>query len=279
MSPRIGSMLCPSCGKLVGIDERRCPFCGAWRPGLWGLAPFLQRVIGRRLDLVSVVIRACVALYVFGLLIDLPGALHSRGIFSLLSPSSRALYQLGMTGGLAWAMGEWWTVLTAIYLHGGLLHIFFNLMWVRQLLPEIEDVFGTARTFILFNVAGAAGFVLSNLVLGSPTVGASGSIFGLLAAVIAEGRRRGGAWSTLVARQMWQWAVILFLMGFLMSGVNNLAHLGGFLGGYACAWYFARIPGRGGRTAGAIAIGLALLTVAGLVLSFVTVTTAIQRAH
>ena len=82
-----------------------------------------------------------------------------------------------MTGGVAWELGWWWTLLTAIYLHGGLLHIFFNMYWIRILGPSATEVFGPARTFVLFNVAGVAGFLLSNLMSGGPTVGASGGNF------------------------------------------------------------------------------------------------------
>jgi rhomboid protease GluP len=177
-----------------------------------------------------------------------------------------------MTGGAAWSLGHWWTVFTAIYLHGGLLHIFFNVMWIRQLLPEVEEAYGLPRAYIIFTVSGVAGFLLSNLVLGSPTVGASGSVFGMLAAAIVHVRRQGGAWAQLMARQMWQWAILLFLMGFFMSGVNNLAHLGGFLGGYGSAYAFSRMPGRGGRAALFTGIAFAAVTLSGFVASFVTVT-------
>ena len=135
-----------------------------------------------------------------------------------------------MTGGIAWQQGWWWTIFSAIYLHGSLLHIFFNLMWVRQLGPNVTEVYGPARSFIIFTVGGAAGFLASNLLSGAPTIGASGSIFGLLAALIVYGRRRRIA---MLSAQLWQWAIIMFVMGFMMSGVNNWAHLGGFAGGWA----------------------------------------------
>src|SRR5207244_6219105 len=48
-----GSMICPSCGKLIGVAEKQCPFCGARNPGLFGYAPAIQRLFGRRLDLVA----------------------------------------------------------------------------------------------------------------------------------------------------------------------------------------------------------------------------------
>ncbi len=270
-------MICPQCGKLIGVGEERCPFCGAWRPGMWGLTPVLQRALGRGLSATGLVIQACVALYVIGLLLDVGAILRPSGILSLLSPSGRALYQTGMTGGVAWAAGLYWTLLTAIYLHGGLLHIFFNLMWVRQLLPQIEEYYGSARAFIIFTVSGFAGFLLSNLILNAPTVGASGSIFGLIAAAIVYGRQRGGTWGQVIVRQLWQTAILLFVMGFVISGVNNLAHLGGFVGGFAISEWLVRMRPREGRAAVFAALGLAVATLAGFAASFIWVTRALMQ--
>ena len=268
MSP--GSMICPGCGKLIGVDEERCPFCGAWRPGLYGMTPRLQRLFGRRLDLNGLIVTSCVALYVVALALQ-PGAiLHPAGLLNILSPGTRALYQLGMTGGLAWQQGWWWTVFSAIYLHGGLLHIFFNLMWIRQLGPGVTEVYGPARSFILFTVAGAFGFLVSDVVSGVPTIGASGSIFGLLAALIVYGRRRHIA---VLSSQLWQWAVVLFVMGFLMSGVNNWAHLGGFAGGWLSA-SLMRFEDEKRETPAVQVLALALLalTAGAVVMSFLQVT-------
>ncbi|HIA50242.1 MAG TPA: rhomboid family intramembrane serine protease, partial [Acidobacteria bacterium] len=124
-----GSLVCSHCGKLVGINEPTCPFCGAWRPGLYGWAPVLQRLVGHKLDLFSLIVATCVSLYAIALLLQPEAITQLRGILSFLSPGQRALYQLGMTGGVAWQLGWWWTLFTAIYLHGGLLHIVFNVMW------------------------------------------------------------------------------------------------------------------------------------------------------
>ena len=57
-------------------------------------------------------------------------------------------------------------------------------MWIRNLGPPAVEAFGPARTFVLFNMSGAMGFLLSNEISGTPTIGASGAIFGLLAALI-----------------------------------------------------------------------------------------------
>lgn len=265
-----GSIVCVQCGKLVGVNEPKCPYCGAWRPGLFGFAPSLQRLVGRRLDLVSLILMTCVTLYAVSLLLQPDAILQPGGIFGMLSPGSRALYQLGMTGGFAWEVGWWWTLLTANYLHGNLLHIFFNMMWVRNLAPAATNVYGPARTFVLFNISGVCGFLVSNLMTGYPTVGASAAVFGLLAALIVYGRRRG---SSMMSAQLWQWAIILGVFGFLMPNVNNWAHGGGFAGG----WLTAQLMGLGDEqreSTGIIVTALLLIvaTAVGIGLSFVNTT-------
>jgi membrane associated rhomboid family serine protease len=269
-----GSMICPSCGKLIGVGEERCPFCGAWRPGLYGFTPGLQRLFGRRLDLIAIIVMSCVALYVVALALQPDAIFRPRGIFSLLSPGMNALYQLGMTGGYAWNHRWWWTLFTAIYLHGGLLHIFFNVMWIRQLGPVVTEYYGPARAFVIFTVAGAAGFLISNLASGSPSIGASGSIFGLLSALIVYGRRRGHSYMTA---QVWQWAVVMFAFGFFMTGVNNWAHAGGFGGGWVAAEAM-RFSDEKRETPAVQVLALALLalTAAGVVFSFVNATRALM---
>jgi rhomboid protease GluP len=231
---RSGSGLCWACGKLNRVDARVCFYCGRPNPALWGFGPALRRLAGRP-DFARLVTIACVALYVAALLLDPSAALRPRGMLDLLSPGDRALWALGMTGAVPWALGRWWTLLTAIYLHGGLLHLVFNLLWIRQLAPAVEELFGGARLVLIFTASGVAGFALSNAAGVGTTIGASGAVFGLLGAMVAYGRSRGGAFGMLVVRQYWQWALLLFVMGFLMAGVNNVAHAGGFAGGYLSA--------------------------------------------
>jgi len=265
-----GSLICAHCGKLVGINEPSCPYCGAWHPGLFGFAPLLQRLVGNRLDLVSLILMTCVTLYATALLLQPEALTSGGGMLSFLSPGNRALYQLGMTGGVAWGLGWWWTLLTANYLHGGLLHIFFNMMWVRNLAPIANDVYGPARTFVLFNISGATGFYVSNVMSGAPTIGASGGIFGLLAALIVYGRRRS---NSMMSAQLWQWALILGFFGFIMPGVNNWAHAGGFAGGWA-AGQLMGLSDESRESTGIILTALLLigLTAVGIGLSFVSVT-------
>lgn len=235
-----GSVVCPDCGRLVGVGEEKCPHCGRWNPGYWGFSRALQGWAGA-FGFVPLVIGACSLLYLFTLVADL-GGVGGGGLFGLLSPSGASLQRFGASGLVpVVGQGRWWTVLSAGWLHGGLLHILFNMMWVRQLGPACVHVFGPFRTMVLYVLSSVVGFLFSSfgpfvpvatwvLGRGGYTVGASAAIFGLLGALVVAGRR-GVAGS--LGRQAWSYALILFLMGLLWPAVDNWAHLGGFVGGYA----------------------------------------------
>jgi membrane associated rhomboid family serine protease len=229
---RSGSSLCYACGKLNRVDAPVCFYCGRRNPGLWGFGATIGRLVGG-LDFAALVTVVAVTAYIASLALNPRAALAPRGVFDLLAPSGGALYALGMAGALPWREGHWWTILTAIYLHGSLLHIVFNLLWIRQLLPDVEEVYGQARTIVIFTLSGAVGFIASNVAGTAFTLGASGAVFGVLGAMVRYGRRRGGHFGAAVFRQYGTWALILFIAG-LMPGmrVDNWGHAGGFAGGW-----------------------------------------------
>ncbi len=238
-----GSVVCPSCGSLVGVRDDKCYDCGRANPGLWGFGPVLRR-LGTDLGFVPLVISASSALYVLTLLASGPELQPIAGGMNILVPSGRASALFGMSGAVpVFYYGRWWTLLSATWLHGSFLHILFNMMWVRQLAPETAEIIGPSRTVIVYVVAGVAGFFLSSLFgyVGMPipflhgagyTLGASASIFGLLGALVHYGRKGG---SSMIHAEAMRYAMILFVMGLIMPGVDNTAHAGGFLGGYAAS--------------------------------------------
>jgi rhomboid protease GluP len=124
---------------------------------------------------------------------------------------------------------------------------------------------------VIFTVSGVLGFVVSNVVSAYPTVGASGAIFGLLGAMVAYGQRRGGTFGAMVLRQYGQWALVLFVLGFFMSGVNNLAHAGGFVGGLGAGLVLSFSDRREeSALERALALGLIALTALSFVLALWT---------
>ncbi len=237
---RTGSVVCASCGSLVGVKDDRCYSCGRRNPGLWGFAPALRR-FGSDMGLVDVAVFGCSGLYLLGLLITVLRGYDVMGggnPFTMLSANYRVQIMLGASGAVpVFALGMWWTVLSAGWLHGGALHILFNMMWLRSLGPATADIYGAARMVIIFTASSIGGFTVSSVaglygipLIGSQlTVGASAPIFGLLGALMYYGRRSG---SSLIHAEAKGYAIALAVMGVIMPGVDNGAHLGGFLGGY-----------------------------------------------
>ena len=226
-----GSVICTSCGVLVGVNDPTCYNCGRRNPGLWGFGPAL-RGLGRDLGFVNLVTGGTIILYALSLI------LSRQGFQMMLEPSTQINYLLGASGAFpVIGEGRWWTLLSAGWLHGGILHIFFNVMWIRQLGPEIANLYGAGRMIIIYTVAGVIGFGLSSVMGLLPipffgagiTVGASASIFGMLGALVHYGRRTG---SSHIGQAGLQYAIFMGIMGFVFRGVDNAAHLGGFIGGY-----------------------------------------------
>ena len=226
-----GSVVCPYCGKLVGVRDEECWNCGRRNPGMWGFAPLLRR-FGNMLDFTAIITWGCTFLFILTLLFDTSGI--QTGGLSFLQPSTLSLFTFGASGSYpVFVEGRWWTLVSAAWLHGGILHIFFNMLWVRQLAPATSSFYGTSRTVIIYTVSSITGFLLSSLAGNQLTIGASASIFGLLGALVLYGRRGG---ISHISRQAMSYAAVLFVFGFLIRGVDNFAHLGGFLGGVGISW-------------------------------------------
>jgi rhomboid protease GluP len=274
-----GSVVCPACGKLVGVNDAECFHCGRQSPGLWGYGPLLRK-LGQDLGVTQIVLWGCGALYVLSLLLD-AGQIRLGDPFSFLSPSRWSLIRLGASGAApVFEGGRWWTLLSAGWLHGGLLHILFNMLWVRQLAPATTLLYGAGRTMIIYTLSSIAGFALSSFggvylsflrfpMGGAPwaiSVGASAAIFGLLGALVYAGRR---GVSSHMGRQAWIYAIILFVFGLMLPGVDNWAHLGGFGGGYLVAmWLNPLEPERADHLFGALAA--LVLTLLAVLFSFAT---------
>ncbi len=265
-----GSVVCRSCGLLVGVNDTTCYHCGSNYPGLWGFAPAL-RGLGSDLGFTNIVMGSCILLYVAALALD-PGGIGAGGLLRMLSPSIKASFLLGSSGSLpVFYLERWWTVLSAGWLHGSLLHIAFNLMWVRQLAPVTAEIYGPGRMIVIYTLASVLGFTLSSvagLFLGSApyTLGASAAIFGLLGALVYAGRR---GIASQISRQARTYAVVLFVFGLVVDGIDNWAHAGGFAGGFATAAFLnPLLPERLNHLAAA---GICLaLTAGAIVLSFLT---------
>jgi membrane associated rhomboid family serine protease len=265
------SVLCPSCGSLVGVNDAQCLSCGRLRPGMWGLTSLL-RSVGDDMGFVGLVTWVCGALYLASLASDVQG-IRTSGLFSFFGPSIESLFLFGASGAVpVFRYGHWWSVLSAGWLHGGVLHILFNMILVRDLAPPTARLYGPGRTVIIYTIASVCGFTASTLAFLMPflppflrgagfTVGASAPIFGLMGALLYYGRRGG---SSMIGQQAKSLAITILLFGFIMPGVDNWAHLGGLGGG----WLTGRIldplkPEKGDHMiAAVVCLAVSLLAVA-----------------
>jgi rhomboid protease GluP len=270
---RTGSVICTSCGVLVGVNDETCYNCGRRNPGMWGFAPAL-RSLGGDLGFVPILIGGCVIVYVLTLLAS-QGNIGTGGLFSFLGPSTRALFLFGASGSVpVFGAGRWWTVLSAAWLHAGILHIVFNMMAARQLAPATAELYGPGRMVIIYTASAVGGFALSSfagaylpalffLRGGQFTVGASAPICGLIGAMWYYGQRTG---STAARSYASSYLISLAVMGFLIQGIDNYAHAGGFGAGYLAARILDPLtPERGDHLA--IAVVCLLLSVASIIAS------------
>jgi membrane associated rhomboid family serine protease len=155
--------------------------------------------------------------------------------------------------------GDWWRVISAGFLHGGIIHLALNMFVLYILGTMVEPAIGSVRTvaiYVVALIAGSAGALLLDPSV--YTVGASGAIYGLFAAALLIARDRG---MTEVVAQLGFWLGLNLLLTFSVSGISIGGHLGGLVGGAIAGFVVLigerRAEGRG-VTGGEIAALLAL---------------------
>jgi rhomboid protease GluP len=225
------SILCPNCRKLISSDESACPYCGIQKPGLHNAASVIRNIfLGA--DPVMTIIYINIACFILSLLLDPSGILSGGGMFGILAPSNQSLFLLGATGTIpVIEYSRFWTLISASFLHGGILHIVFNMMALYQLGPFILREFGFYRFINLYILTGVAGFAAS-VMFGVPfTIGASASICGLIGAILYYGKSRSGYYGQAIFKQAMGWVAGLVVFGLIIGGINNWAHGGGILSG------------------------------------------------
>ncbi len=226
------SILCPNCRKLISHDEPRCPHCGISNPGSWWKNNLGARVFFGTDQLIKWIIYANITLYIISLLLYPWSSGISLNPLALLSPSNKVLILLGATGTVPIdRLGRWWTLVSANYLHGGILHILFNMIAFRQIAPLVLREYGINRMVIIYTLSGVIGFLVSYLAGIPLTIGASAAICGLIGAALYYGKSRGGLYGQIIFKQIGGWALGIFIFGLLMPGINNWGHGGGIFAG------------------------------------------------
>jgi len=232
-----GSVLCPNCRKLVSTDEIQCPYCGISRPGSWWKNNTWSMGFYRSDQIVKSLIYLNIGMYIVSLLFTSKFSSLSINPFFVLSPENDSLLLLGATGTIPIdRLHRWWTLISANYLHGSILHILFNMLAFKQLAPLVIREYGSHRMLIIYSFSGTIGFGVSYLAGVSFTIGASAAICGLMGALLYYGKSRGGIYGQTIYKQVATWAAGIFLFGLMVPGIDNWGHGGGLIAGVFTAF-------------------------------------------
>lgn len=220
--------ICPECMTSATVGYQ-CPECvHAGQVSTRGSRTVFGGQLGREGAVTMGIIAACIGLYV------LVGWLGAFG----------GLSQWGMQPARIAVQGQWYRLVSAMFLHAGLLHLAFNMYVLYVLGPPLERVLGHGRFLTLFLVAGLGGSVASYAF--SPiltlSVGASGAIFGLMAAwIVVALRLKQDATQGIVL------LAINVVLGFVLPSIDWRAHVGGALTGALVALVLTTGRGSQGR--------------------------------
>ena len=231
-NPQRQAILCPNCKKLISASEAKCPYCGTKKPSSWWKNNSWTRGLRDSDQFVKIIIAVNVGMYLISILLNPRATGLSMNPLTFLSPSDTSLFIMGATGTVP--IDEYhrlWTLVSASFLHGGILHIFFNMAALRQLATVVNREFGVYRMFVIYTVSGIIGFWISYLAGITFTIGASASVCGLVGALLYYGKSRGGIYGRNLYRQVFGWVVFLFIFGLIVPGINNWGHGGGILAG------------------------------------------------
>ena len=258
--------MCPACGNLVGISATRCPACGtSVNFSLAAAGRGVSGFFGGNAPATTVILIVNVLMFAVSLLTSVQ---QGAGLGLTAGVSGDVLYRMGASYYPAIFVGhQWFRLVTAMYLHGSILHIGFNMWVLWDVGPVIQEVYGSARYLFMYTFCGIAGFVLSAW-RGNFSVGASGAILGLVGVMLAITTKRGGAAMQAQRSRLIFWIVIIFAQGLLPGlSIDNWAHAGGLISGFLLGRAFAdRQPAPGSELKRAYALGW--LSAAVIVASF-----------
>lgn len=229
-----GTRMCPHCRALVDRDASTCPLCGELmrRPRTQGRA--LGGVLPVPSTASSAFVAAIIALYAFSIyLTHKTGDPRSLGFGAI---DGEVLVRLGAKFGPLIIYGEWWRLVTPIFLHAGLLHIGMNMWCLIDLGPAVESLFSTTKFIVFFLVTGVIGFLFS--FVWSPygiSIGASGSVLGLIGVLLGATYHHGTI-GREYRSQLWRWLIFIAVLG-MFSATDNAAHLGGLVSGAALGYF------------------------------------------
>jgi len=230
--------MCPNCRALVERGASTCSFCGVSLRSPRSRST--NSTPGRVMGIIPIPTTATAAICAVDIAIYAIMWYMTQNLASANMTSAPSLggidgsvvIRLGAKCPLIFFAGQWWRLVTANFLHLGLLHIFFNLWCLIDLGPMVESLFTTPKFIVMYLVTGVCGFLLS--LWYSPygvSAGASAAILGLIGILIGASFHHGSLGKDLRS-QLWKWLIYIFIFGLFFS-IDNAAHVGGLLSGIA----------------------------------------------
>jgi len=227
----------------------------------------LIRDIGNPKELVRFLVTANIVLYITSLFIA-PGAVnYDLNPMVFLSPGTGVLFKLGASGTLpVFAEDRWWTLITANYLHGSLLHLLFNISALRTVGKINIEIYASSRFFLIYFLGGLFSMAVSSLVGISLTLGASGAICALIGSMSYDDWRASKGNLKMRIASVGTWVALIAITGLVLPNVNNWAHAVGFVSGFLLGFLFWPQTSKGeSKTLGVVATSCMLLTIGALI--------------
>jgi rhomboid protease GluP len=229
--------ICPACGTLVGISATRCHECGtSLRFSLVAMGKSLGGTIGGETPVTTLVLILNLLLFGVSLVATNQGSNGGPNLFSGIG--GRVLFQLGARQSIAILSGEWWRLVMPMFLHAGLLHLGMNSLFLVDIGPQVERIYGSARYLFIYVLTGICSFIAStawNLWMYQGFgigIGASGALAGLIGVMWGMTTGRGGSYAREIRAQMIRMTGYLVVMALLPIGIDNAAHFGGLAAGF-----------------------------------------------
>jgi rhomboid protease GluP len=240
--------MCPNCRAFITTDDKVCPYCqftvGAKAVERREGADAFGGLIPQARFTTTVILLINTGLYI-AMMIHMQSGGHGMSF----DFDGRTEVDFGAKfGPLMVQYGEWWRLVTAGFLHGGIVHILMNSWVLFDLGTQTEESYGTARYLTIYFVSSVLGFFVS--FFWSPmtvSAGASAGICGLIGAMVALGVRDKSFWGAQM--RSFYGRYVLYVLGLAVVStifqlpVDNAAHMGGLASGFVVG-YVAGTPGR-----------------------------------
>ena len=167
-------------------------------------------------------------------------------IYSKGNMDTYSLFRLGAVASTAIQSGQLWRLLTGTFLHANLIHLLVNIYSLCVIGMQLENFLGKRKFFLIYITSAISGSLMSSL-FNPLSVGASGAIFGLLGSILYFGYHYRLYLGTTLKTQIIPIILLNLFMGFMLSNIDNAAHIGGLIGGYLATMALG-IPGKSSKT-------------------------------